>query len=279
MVLSESGYTEQFIIHEAKRLGIPVILHQHGLGAFDSPKSNDINKFTGSVPALSDMFLVWGNAMERYSKQLGISEEKIKKLGSPSHDKTFEIAKNSKTKKEFILISSGSTTHNHVNDYTIKANEEYIDALRTICKIITKANKKLVIKLHPYIDDQNEREIARKIDPSIKIIRKGNILSLIQSCEIFVTLHITSAILDAQILSKPVLRIPLGEWWGPANYCRPDPGLTVSIEKFEEAFTKIIQDTNFYETSIQDGKKFVNDCLVNPGTASKKIITFIKNSY
>lgn len=278
MVLSESGYTEQFVIHEAKRLQIPVMLVQHGLGAFDSPKSDEINKFTGSVPILSDMFLVWGNAMARYSKQLGIPDEKIKIVGSPSHDKTFEIAQNYAAKKEFVLVSAGSTTHNHINDYTVKANEEYLRALRTICKTVTKAGKKLVIKLHPYIDDQNERELAREVDPSIQIIRKGSILSMLQSCEFFITVHITSAILDAQILNKPVLRMPLGEWWGPANYCRPDPGLTVSPENFEEIFTKITRDKDFYDETVRQGRKFVDDCLVNFGTASNKILELVKNA-
>ena len=279
IVLSESGYTEQFIIHEAKHLGIPVILYQHGLSSFDSPKSNVYNTFSGSVLALSDMFVLWGNAMEKYSKQLGIIDEKIRVLGSSSHDKTFEIAKNSKIKTDFILLSSGLTTDYHINDYTIKANEEYINTLKMICKTVKKANKKLVIKMHPHLDDKHERYIVKEIDPSIKIIRKGNMLSLVQSCELLITIHITSAILDAQILNKPVLRIPLAEWWGPANCYRPNPGLEVSIDKFEEIFNRIMKDKNFYKITLQDGRKFVNDCLVNPGTASKKIIAFIKNAY
>ena len=278
LVLSEIGYTDQVVINQSKQLKIPVILVQHGVFANDSPESHEINKFIGSMPIISDKFLGWGNAIKKYSKQFGISENKIKILGSSVHDSTFKKKdKGLKIKKEFILLSTGFATHSHVIDYSVKANEEYELVLRAICKIVSKAKKKLVIKIHPYAQSIVEERIAKEIDPNISIIKKGDMISLIESCELMITLAMTSAILDAQIFEKPVLRIPLTKRFGAVDTLRASPGLTVPINDFEKTFNKIITSNNFRLQVIKEGKKFVDDCLVNQGNATENITNFLKN--
>jgi hypothetical protein len=276
LVLSESSHTDQFIISQANKQKIPVILLQHGIGGSDGPESNVINEFTGSMPILSDEFLVWGNATKKYALQFGINEKTIHELGSPSHDKIFTHSNNSKLKNDFILISAGSATTNHIRDYSITTHEEYEHVLKEICKTVLKTKRKIVIKMHPYLDGKIERDIVKEIDPTIQVINKGNISSLIESCELMITLAVTSAALDAQVLEKPVIRLPLKEWWGPPNTYRTSPGLTVQIEEFETILNKILNESNFRQQVIDDGKNFVNDCLVNQGSSAKSIAAFLK---
>jgi len=279
LVLSESSYTDQFLISQAKTIKIPVILLQHGLGIQGGPESNIINEFTGSMPILSNKFLVWGNATETYAKQFGVSEKNIHRLGSSTHDKLFtNLKKNTTLKNDFILITAGSASTNHIKDYSISTHEEYEHTLKEICKSILKTKKKIIIKMHPYVDGKIERDIVKKIDPTIQVITKGNISSLIESCELMITLAVTSATLDAQILEKPVIRLPLKEWWGPPDTYRTSPGLTVQVEEFEVVFNKILNDSIFRQQVIDNGKIFVNDCLVNQGSSAKSIAEFLKNS-
>ena len=86
------------------------------------------------------------------------------------------------------------------------------------------------MKLHPYENDHNEQEIAKKIDSSIVVVKKRNLLSLIQSSDVVILLgtSISTAVLDAIILNKPVMRLPFGEWYGDYG-----DGSCINIEKNE----------------------------------------------
>lgn len=278
LVLSEIGYTEQFVINQAKYLKVPIILVQHGLFAYDSPESNAHNEFLGSMPLLSNEFIGWGNAVRKYFEQFGISKDKIKILGSIGHDLSYKKKETGlKLKKEFILLATGFATHEHVMDYTIEAIKEYEHALRLICQTILKNKKKLVIKIHPYVQSNFEEKIVKEIDPNISVLRKSDMLSLIESSELIITLAMTSAILDAQIFEKPVVRVPIRNRFGSVDTFRSSPGLTVPITDFENILNKILNDSNFYNQVTKDGKKFVNDCLLNQGNAAENIANFLKN--
>ena len=83
-------------------------------------------------------------------------------------------------------------------------------------------NKKLIIKLHTYEDDNGEIEIAKEIDPTIQVIKSGEILPLINSSNFMISLGTSpsNVILDAHILKTPVIRIPFAEWNGPQDQLR-----------------------------------------------------------
>ena len=277
MVLSELGYTEKFVLHYANKFDIPVILLQHGIGSFDSPESDKINEFTGSMPIKSDMFFSWGNATAHYAKAFGILDSKIKLIGSPDHDFTFKNKNQLILKqKEFILLATGSATHTNVKDYLVETNENYENTLRKLCQIITNHNKKIIIKPHPYVDSYIETKIAKEFTSNVSVIKKGKIIDLISKSELMITLSVTSAILDAQILDTPVFRLPLKEWYGSTNTHRHDPGFTISIDEFENFFITFLKDNTFKNSIINDGKKFVDDCLTNKGSASNYLAIFLQ---
>lgn len=276
LILSESGSTEQIIISKAKELGIPTILLQHG-NLHDNPKGHQYNQFTGSVIAKSDQFLVWGKSMLRYAHEYNLPISKMYDLGSSSHDRTFDLAKKLTTKSDFILLSTQGPLNMHVMDHTIKANEEYEKIIENICRIVVKLDKKLVIKLHPYEDDNYEYEIAKKIDPNIKVLKKGDTLKLIQSCSIMISVgtSISSVVYDAHILQKPVLRIPFGEWFGKPDRTRPSSCHNIGINELEATIVKLYDDPTFRKKILENGQIFINDCLSNHGNASQYIAKFL----
>jgi len=276
LVLSESSKTDQIIINQTKQLNIPVMMVQHGLG-YDAPEGHQWNEFTGSLPKESMKFIVWGKAMERYAKEYKIPMKKIQNLGSIAHDDVFKKLTSSIPKNEYILLAAEGPRHTHVNDYTVKINEEYEKLIKKICKIIHNRKIKLIIKLHPYEKEKNESKIAKKIDPSIKVLKKGNMVSLVKNCQLLITMSITTAILDAFILGKPVVRIKFREWMGNPDKLREQSSISSTIDDFDTILDKISNDETFKQKIISDGKKFVDDCLSFQGKSAKEIANFLKN--
>lgn len=276
LILSESGPAEQIIISKAKELVIPIVLLQHG-NFHDNPNGHKYNQFTGSVLSDSDQFLVWGNSMLKYAREYNLPISRMHALGSCLHDRAFEIAKKQTVNKNFILISAQGPLNMHVMDHTIKANEEYEKIIEKICKISTKLNKKLVIKLHPYEDDNYESEIAQKIEPTIKVLKNGDALELIRSCDFMISVgtSISSIVYDAHILKKPVLRIPFGDWFGQPDQSRPSSCYNVDIDELEFTIVKLSTDQAFRKKILDDGYVFINNCLSNHNDAAKHIANFL----
>ncbi len=275
VVLSESSKTDQIVISQAKILGIPFYLLQHGLG-YDTPEGHFWNEFTGSLPIESSKFLVWGNSMLNYAKAYEISLSKIEKIGSVAHDPIFlQDLKNQK--KEYILLALEGPRHTNIFDYTNQIHDEYMKILKIIFETIHNSGKKLLVKFHPNEPDINKTSIESLLNPSVKIINKGQITSYLPNCELLLTMGTTTAILDAYILKKPVLRISFREWMGKSDTCRKTSSPVTSIENFESTFNKILNDTEFRQQIIFNGKEFVNDCLSFPGKSADQLSNTLKN--
>lgn len=279
VLLSESGKTEQITLQLCKQLGIDSVLLQHGLG-HDNKKGHNYNHFTGSILDNSDHFFIWGDAMYRYAKNYNLPLEKIIKIGSIVHDQTFQISNKKNYNQDFILVAAQGPLNMHIRDYTVQANEEYENIIRTICKIAKKNNKKLMIKLHPYEDDNGESIIAKEIDSNISVIKRGEILPLIPSCNFMISLgtSMSNVILDGHILKKPVIRIPFGEWHGLPDQLRESSCYNVQLNEFDSVLQQLFSDTKFRDQLIEQGQKFVEDCLDNEGIASDNIVKFLEKN-
>ena len=101
------------------------------------------------------------------------------------------------------LICLGTMTWGEQNtkedafDLTINTIEKNIETIKTICKVVTKYNKKLIIKLHPSPDEFDPTQIVKEINPEIKIVKTGKISQLIKNSSIVVVIDESSAIIDA----------------------------------------------------------------------------------
>lgn len=274
LLLSESGFTEQIVSSIAAKLGIPVTLFQHGVASFDSPSSNVINEFTGSMPIVSDKFVVWGEAMKNYSLQFGIDENKINVLGSISHEKLFDIFPEN-VSSDYILLAPEPPGQINIRDYDVSVNQEYEDALKQICKTAVKKNKKLIIKLKPHILELNEIQIAHSVDPSIQVLKTGDMSNLVKNCSVFITFGITSAMLDASYYQKPIIRIRMREWWDSPDSMRPPSGISVFIDDFEKTLNRLFSDDDFLHQELKNRKIFLNNCLSNQNSVSQQIKSFL----
>jgi len=278
LLLSESGKTEQIILKLSKQFGIDSSILQHGLG-HDNKKGHIYNKFTGTILNDADHYFIWGNSQFRYAKNYNLSLDKIIKIGSIVHDQTFKIFNkniNKKVNQDVVLLATQGPLHMHVKDYTIKTNIEYENIIRSICKTTKENNKKLIIKLHPYEDDSGESKIAKEIDPTIEVIKNGEIIPLIHSSSFMISLgtSLSNVILDAHILQKPVIRIPFGEWMGSADQLRKSSCFNIKLDEFDDVLKKLLNDQTFRSDLIVQGQKFIDDCLENKGTCAENIAKY-----
>ena len=94
-------------------------------------------------------------------------------------------------------------------DLTIENIEKNIETIKKITEIVVSHNKKLIVKLHPSPDEYDPSKILRKINPEIEIIKTGNIAELIKKCILFIVIDVSTSIIDAHLLGKPVLSVPV----------------------------------------------------------------------
>lgn len=272
---SENGFNEQIAIGMSKKLDKKVILLQHGLYV-DSINSVSQNKFSGVLPTNSDKFLVWGNVLADYAKNIGIPNNMIKVIGSPSYDSIFDNKDKGKYKKH-ILIATTSTS-NKIGDFLVKNRENYEDTILSICKTLKKMKKEIVIKVHPFEEEEHVTQLIKEFDSKIKVIKKGNIVSLIKSCEVFISLDISTTILEAQIINKPVISITTGKipYNDESTIFTSDSCVKVEIQDFENEIKKILQDKDYNSNVIKKGSDFLNKYVSNQGAASSAFLSFLE---
>lgn len=272
LVWSETGFNEQIMIQLGKKYGVPIALLQHGL-YYDTPEAKTSNEFQGVLPILSDKFIVWGESLRNYAIECGIPTEKIHVLGNPFFDELFEN-KNIFLQNEYILLTTQSPTDAAVNDLTVELIEKYENTIKKICEVVTKLNKKLVIKLHPDPFEFDITNLVREINPSIKVIKKGNIHSLLQKCELLVAIDISTSIVEAQVLGKPTISISVKNYSLNEDNCsffKSQSCIRTGIDNFEIMLNNVLYDQDFKNQLIQNGNKFVNEYLSNQGIASVKL--------
>jgi len=272
-IWSESGFHEQISIEIAKRKKIPILLLQHGLWV-DELQALEYNKFTGDYPILADKFVVWGNVLEDYAISSGIAKEKIENVGSLEYDNLF-MKKHSK-EENFVLLALTAPRKVNVSGFLNKTVEDYEKNVVNICKNILKHNKKLIVKLHPFKEEHNISQLIKKIDPKIKVIHSGKIFPLLQSCEILVSMGITTAILEAQIIQKPVISIYADYDFGNPYILRAKSCLVTEPKNFEKQFEKIINDKELKNKIIESGKISVSQNFSNHNMAIQKFLDLLE---
>ena len=278
IVLSEMGFQEQILIQVAKKFQTPVTLLQHGL-YYDDKAAFEDNQFNGVIPHYSDKIAVWGTVFKQYLEECKIPLKKIQIIGNPYFDKLFEeYNQTSAGKKGFVLLATQSPNDERsIIDFEIKTMEKYLESIRTICKTVLKADKELIIKLHPDPAELDITSFVKKIDPKIRIIKTGNISDLIKACDILVTIDISTVILEAQIFEKPTISVSVKNYNIGDDNCsffKSKSCIRTELQKFEMNFNRLLQDPEFKREMINKGKKYANDYLSNQGNASRKLIEF-----
>ena len=220
-----------------------------------------------------------GTVFKQYLEECKIPLKKIQVVGNPYFDELFEernqtLAEN----KGFVLLAAQSPKVSiSVIDVEIKTMEKYLETVKTICKTVLKAEKELIIKLHPDPYELDITSFVKKIDPKIRVIKTGNISDLIKTCDVLVTNDVSTVILEGQIFEKPVISVSARNYSIGDDNCsffKSKSCVRTELQNFEMDFNRLLQDPEFKREMIKKGKKFVNDYLSNQGSASRKLIEF-----
>ena len=275
LILSEAGPYERIATQLAKQKEIPVCLVQHGVN-WDTKESYDMNVAQGVLPIKSDYFLCWGKITEKYSKDLGIKPEKIHSIGSPIFDRLRFDEQNS-SKNNCVLLATVGPTKEDASDLTIEIIEKYMNAIKKICQLVTKYNKKLIIKTHPSPDELDPSFIAKQISSKIKVIKEGKISPLIRSSDLMIITDFSSPVLDAHILGRPVISLSVKDnGWGIPTAFKNNSCLMTDPEKLDEDLKSVLNNEHVRNQLIINGTKSSKEYLSYQNNGSKELIKFLE---
>jgi len=276
LLISEAGLTEQIIMNYAKINKVPILHFQEGLH-FDTTEAFENVISQGVYPELADEYIVWGDIYKNDAiSNAKINSEKINVLGSPRFNKL--SVEDNHNKNEFVLLATMPPQIEDIRGHNVNNLEKYLDSILRVCEIVSKQNKKLVIKIHPTFDVLEISKNVKKNYPDVQVVSKGDINPLIRSCSTLIVTGLTTVIVQAQILEKPVISIPLIDYkWGNPSVFKSGSCVETNIENLDLMLKKILEDKEFRNEVVNRGKKFVNECFENRQEVSKKIWTHIKN--
>ena len=275
LVWAETGLLEQIMISLAKKLEIPVILLQHGLDN-DSPELITRNKFYGYPPKISDIMLVWGPTSKRCLVEHGLDEKKIVEIGSTFFDQIFNNIVKPAFFQDYVLLATDPYSLMTPHELTVEFMETYEMIIKKVHEIASKQNKRLVIKPHPQ-KSANEEEIAKQIDPTIIVIKSGDILPLIKSSSLVIVTDMSTVILDAQAMKKPVVSILLRDYCGTPEPFKSNLCERVNINELDKWVTNVMNSNDLRNQIVLKGTMFVDLYLVNQGTASESLLKFLES--
>ena len=276
LIWSEVGFHEQIILHYAKIFHIPVFLLQHGLYN-DNPGFFEYNEdIAGVIPKKSDYSLSWGKKFTDYLIRNKINVKKIHTLGNPAYDRLENLSQ--PKKQPYILLAATSPTLNHISGHKIENIQFYHDCLMKICKEIVSLKKELIVKMHPGSDERNITDYIKKINKSITVLKYDDISRLIQNCEIFIALGMSSTILEAQIFKKPVLGIRNNDMSLVPTILKNGSCQQVDIDDFPKKIKEILKNKNIQNDIIDRGTENVKNYISNLGSSSIKIQQLLESS-
>ena len=279
IVLSENGFNEQIILQLAKKHNIDVLLLQHGM-YLETLELKESNIFLGGdFPILSSKFLTWGTHTKNYAKKCGFSK-KTHVIGSPAHDTLFKNnSDNSLVNDGFILLATSSPQQNQIFDLTINNLEIYEKTIKDVCKIAAKLKKQLIIKLHPFQEEQDIKKMVAGLGEQITLTNRGNIEDLIKSCDIFLVNDFSTTMLDAMIIGKPVIAIQTKN-----RNVKEKPKIFTTgccvecnINTLEKEIKEIL-DPSKRERMIENGNEYVKKFVSNQGNSSEKLLELLSSN-
>ena len=274
IVFSEVGMTEQIIVSLSQKYSIPTFLLQVGLH-WDTPEAHEMNTAQTVYPVKSDKFLVWGKTSQNDAITNGLLKpENVIPIGSPRYDGLFETEN---VDEDYILFAVTGPRKMNVRDLKISTYLNHENSIEQICKIVSKLGKKLIIKLHPGSDEYNITEFVKSINPEIEVITTGDILPLIKSCSAMIVTRLSTAMLECQILKKPVIYVPIfDENFGTPEIFKSNSCVFSSLDKLEFDLNKLQTDSNFKQNIINSANIFIKNYFNNTNHASNSLVEFLK---
>jgi hypothetical protein len=265
---AHTGMEEKEISFVANKKRISIFCLQHGIMTLN-PKFEKYHSIMPVLPSNNSKMLVWGKIMENYLLDRKIDSKQITIVGSPRHDRFFE--KKSVKNNNTILIASNLFFHVNFDGNDTRAIDRFELFLKNTLSYIKKnSNKKPIIKLHA-TEYFNISPIIKKIDPSIPIYQHQDILELLESCDILISLNYSTILLDALILNKPALVfLPEKQNFEEEEIIKQNAVLSVSnISELEIKMKQIMFDEDVRNNLIKNGKLFIEKYFSYQGNSCK----------
>ena len=269
ILLSESGFIEQIIIGLSKKFPINIILLQHGISVFKSSSLNYNKILGGIIPLDSNYFFSWGKISSEYMEKLEFINSKIKLIGSPSLDKL--IDKNNhytKNSQNVLLLATGPRNQQSMG-HNVNTWKKYESMIKSIHDSVSKHNLNLIIKRHPDIAENDFSPEFYSELSDVKIIKNGDLSEFLLDSKIVLSLGLSSAILESQVLKKPFISILVDyDTFGSIEYMS-NSCLETTLENFDKTFSEIITNPDIISKLSQDGNHSVKESISNLGSSSK----------
>ena len=273
---AHTGMEEKEVSFVANKKGISIFCLQHGIMTLN-PKFEKYHQIMPVLPSNNSKMLVWGKIMQDYLLDHEIDSRQITIVGSPRHDRFFikKMVSNDNT----ILIASNLFFHANFDGNDTRAIERFESFLKKTLEYIKKnSNKKPIIKLHAteYFDVSS---IVKKIDPSIPIYQHQDILELLESCDVLISLNYSTILLDALILNKPTLVfLPEKQNFEEEEIIKQNAVLSVSsISELEIKMKQILFDEDIRNDLIKNGKLFIEKYFSYQGNSCEVLTRILLN--
>jgi len=277
VIINELGFSEQIISCLSKTHKVKCIHMQEGFH-WDTIAAHANLTSQGAYLHDADTLAVWGDIDRSISiENGGIPSNKVKIIGAPRYDNLF----NSETKKQdyILLASSGDPQPEEVNGIRINKIEEYLTDILQISKIVRELDEEVFIKLHPSPTQLMDLvELGKKIDPKITIVSHGEITSLLPSAKLVISIGMSSAIIEALILKKPVIFIPGIDYnWGDPSIINEKGCLISSISELKDDLKGVLNNTKLYAEQQNSSRKYLSKLISHHGNASDEFYKYLKN--
>ncbi len=277
VIINELGFSEQIISCLSKTHKVKCIHMQEGFH-WDTIAAHANLTSQGAYLHDADTLAVWGDIDRSISiENGGIPSNKVRIIGAPRYDNLF----NSETKKQdyILLASSGDPQPEEVNGIRINKIEEYLTDILQISKIVRELDEEVFIKLHPSPTQLMDLvELGKKIDPKITIVSHGEITSLLPSAKLVISIGMSSAIIEALILKKPVIFIPGIDYnWGDPSIINEKGCLISSINELKNDLKGILNNTKLYAEQQNSSRKYLSKLISHHGNASDEFYKYLKN--
>ena len=277
VIINELGFSEQIISCLSKTHKVKCIHMQEGFH-WDTIAAHANLTSQGAYLHDADTLAVWGDIDRSISiENGGIPSNKVRIIGAPRYDNLF----NSETKKQdyILLASSGDPQPEEVNGIRINKIEEYLTDILQISKIVRELDEEVFIKLHPSPTQLMDLvELGKKIDPKITIVSHGEITSLLPSAKLVISIGMSSAIIEALILKKPVIFIPGIDYnWGDPSIINEKGCLISSINELKNDLKGVLNNTKLYAEQQNSSRKYLSKLISHHGNASDEFYKYLEN--
>ena len=278
IIISEIGMTEQIVIHFANSMNVPILHIQEGLH-IDTPEALNNSKHQGVFLEKADRYVAWGKFSKSNQISIGHADpQKILEFGSPRFSNLSYSKENST--EEFVLLATMPPQIEEISGLDVRNLENYITGIKKICEIIESQGKKIIIKLHPTKDILSISDVISKNFPSVQVISKGDINPLIQKCSSLIVTGFSTVIIQAQILQKPVISIPLIDYrWGEPSVFSEKSCLLAELDELDSILKKLDNDKLFKTQLLSNSNEYLKNCFKHKEESSKLIWDFIITNY